>query len=147
MRLVPVVAALALLLGAAPARASDLEDGKKLLKDGRPAEAAVALAQSIAAGNRDAELLSMLVNAKGMGCDWRHMDAAVDELRQLAAQPGKRPAHPQAALLCVEGGREAGDPSSDDNQIKRVVGRHCERTARAAVRVRRASTAAARVRG
>jgi predicted O-linked N-acetylglucosamine transferase (SPINDLY family) len=80
------------------ARAASYNLALALMALGRNDEAALTLAKAIGAGHRDAEMLAMLVNAKGLACDWRHMDAAVEELRRLAAEPGKRPAHPQAAL-------------------------------------------------
>jgi predicted O-linked N-acetylglucosamine transferase (SPINDLY family) len=63
----------------------------------RPDEAASAVSQAIRAGHRDAELLGMLVNAKGMACDWDGLDAIVEELRRAARETGTRPVHPQTA--------------------------------------------------
>jgi predicted O-linked N-acetylglucosamine transferase (SPINDLY family) len=53
--------------------------------------------EAFAAGHRDAELLGMLANAKGMGCDWENLDAVVEQLRAAAREAGSRPVHPQTA--------------------------------------------------
>jgi protein O-GlcNAc transferase len=60
-------------------------------------DAAAVIREAFAAGHRDAELLAMLANAKGMACDWESLDAVVEQLRVAARDPGSRPAHPQSA--------------------------------------------------
>jgi protein O-GlcNAc transferase len=60
-------------------------------------EAAAALRAALDAGHRDADILAMLVNAKGMTCDWVGLDDTVEELRRAARDPGTRPPHPQTA--------------------------------------------------
>ena len=68
-----------------------------LLAQDRVDDAIVALEATLAAGHRDAEILSMLVNAKGQACDWGDLDERVQELRRAARDPGTRPASPQTA--------------------------------------------------
>ena len=69
---------------------------------GRHDEAARVIGQAIAAGHRDAELLAMLANAKGMACDWQGLDEVVEALRAAARADGSRPAHPQAAQYLAQ---------------------------------------------
>jgi cytochrome c-type biogenesis protein CcmH/NrfG len=82
MRLASALAAIVLLLGATSARASDLDDGKKLLKEGRAAEAAVVLQRVLQAspGNREAMLLLAKAAAEG-----RLADASEEAERALHA--------------------------------------------------------------
>ena len=65
-------------------------------------EAIVAIAGALGAGHVDAELLGMLVHAKGQACEWRAMDESIEELRRAAREPGKRPAHPQDAQYLAQ---------------------------------------------
>jgi predicted O-linked N-acetylglucosamine transferase (SPINDLY family) len=60
-------------------------------------DASAVIREAFAAGHRDAELLGMLVNSKGMACDWENLDAVVEQLRTAAREPGSRPVHPQTA--------------------------------------------------
>ncbi len=60
-------------------------------------EAANVMRHALTMGHRDAEMLSILVNAKGMGCDWEDLDAFVEALRAAARAPENHPAHPQTA--------------------------------------------------
>ena len=64
---------------------------------GRYDDVAAVIREAFAAGHRDAELLGMLANAKGLACDWENLDAIVEQLRAAARDPGKHPAHPQTA--------------------------------------------------
>lgn len=59
---------------------------------------------ALAAGHRDAGILSSLVQVKGMACDWRGLDALVGELRAAAMTPGPHPAQPQAGPYLAEVG-------------------------------------------
>lgn len=68
-----------------------------LLAQDRADDAIAALEAALAAGHRDAEILAMLVNAKGQACDWNRLDERIDELRRAARDPGTRPASPQTA--------------------------------------------------
>ncbi|HEX7606428.1 MAG TPA: tetratricopeptide repeat protein, partial [Usitatibacter sp.] len=65
---------------------------------GRRDEAIAVLERALEAGHRDAEILSVLVQVKGMACDWEGLDALAGELREVAQAPCPRPAQPQAAL-------------------------------------------------
>ena len=69
---------------------------------GRPDDVAAVLREAFAAGHRDAELLAMLANAKGMACDWESLDAVVEQLRAAAREPGSRPPHPQSAQYLAQ---------------------------------------------
>jgi predicted O-linked N-acetylglucosamine transferase (SPINDLY family) len=60
-------------------------------------EAVNVMRHAFTMGHRDAEMLSILVNAKGMGCDWENLDDFVEALRSAAREPENRPAHPQTA--------------------------------------------------
>ena len=60
-------------------------------------DAAAVLQHGRDAGHGDAEILSMLVNAKGMACDWEGLDAIVEALRAAAREAVSPPAHPQSA--------------------------------------------------
>jgi tetratricopeptide (TPR) repeat protein len=55
---------------------------------GRYDDATAVIREAFAAGHRDAELLAMLANAKGMACDWENLDAVVEQLRAAARDPG-----------------------------------------------------------
>ncbi|HUQ27878.1 MAG TPA: tetratricopeptide repeat protein [Usitatibacter sp.] len=69
---------------------------------GRHDESARAIGAALAAGHRDAELLAMLVNAKGVTCDWDGIDELIVELKSAARNPGTRPAHPQTAQYLAQ---------------------------------------------
>jgi predicted O-linked N-acetylglucosamine transferase (SPINDLY family) len=79
------------------ARAALFNMALSLTALGRHDDVSAVIREAFAAGHRDAELLGMLVNAKGMGCDWESLDAVVEQLRAAAREPGSRPAHPQTA--------------------------------------------------
>ena len=69
---------------------------------GRHDDVAAVIREAFAAGHRDAELLAMLANAKGMACDWESLDAVVEQLRAAAREPGSRPPHPQSAQYIAQ---------------------------------------------
>ena len=69
---------------------------------GRSDDVAAVLREAFAAGHRDAELLAMLANAKGMACDWESLDAVVEQLRASAKESGSRPPHPQTAQYIAQ---------------------------------------------
>ena len=69
---------------------------------GRHDDVAAVIREAFAAGHRDAELLAMLANAKGMSCDWESLDAVVEQLRVAAREPGSRPPHPQSSLYLTQ---------------------------------------------
>lgn len=84
------------------ARAASYNLALALTALSRHDEAIVAIAGALAAGHVDAELLGMLVNAKGMACEWRVMDEAIEELKRAAREPGTRPVHPQTAQYLAQ---------------------------------------------
>jgi predicted O-linked N-acetylglucosamine transferase (SPINDLY family) len=84
------------------ARATSYNLALALTALSRHDEAIVAIAGALAAGHVDAELLGMLVNAKGMACEWRAMDEATEELRRAAREPGTRPVHPHTAQYLAQ---------------------------------------------
>ena len=73
-----------------------------LLSIQRYEEALAAISQAVAAGHRDAEILGMLVNAKGLTCDWSGLEEIVAELRRAASEAGQRPVHPQTAQYLAQ---------------------------------------------
>ena len=92
-----VRAYVALLRLAPTARAAFFNLALALTALQRHDEAAATIQRAIDLGHRDAELLAMLANAKGMACDWQRMDDLVEALRAAARDPGDRPPHPQSA--------------------------------------------------
>lgn len=86
------------------ARAASYNLALALTALSRHDEAIVAIAGALAAGHVDAELLGMLVNAKGQACEWRAMDEAIEELRRIAREPGTRPVHPHTAQYLAQVG-------------------------------------------
>ena len=91
MRLVPVVATAVLLSCAGLARASDVDDGRRLLKEGRPVEAAAALRKALKAAPTDRDTMLLLARAAAAGRDADASEEAEHALvTALKAKPDDR---------------------------------------------------------
>ncbi len=72
--------------------------GVALTELGEREQAIRVFEEALDAGHRDAEMLSALVQVKGLACDWRGLDALEAELRERARAASPYPAQPQVGL-------------------------------------------------
>ena len=75
-----------------------------LTETGALDEAIALLSRALEGRPRSARLLSIIVKAKGMACDWDGMDGWIARLREAALASSDDPADPQTALHLAEVG-------------------------------------------